>query len=288
MTVKLAIADYSFPKLEWDQALRLISDLGMPAVDIGLFVGRSHLRPEDMFREPVAKAAARVTTALSAHNLQIADVFGQPGSLFQERAVNHPDKNERQEAADFFWRVLEFATRCNAKHISLLPGIHFQDEEYEASIQRCAQELRWRASAAAQMGIVLAVEPHVGSIIATPAQAINLMDQTPGLTLTLDYSHFISQGIPSSEIDPLVRFASHFHARCACKGKLQSSFKENTIDYRCILNTMVKVKYIGYVVLEYVWMEFMRCNEVDILTETIQLRDWLRAIDESCRVHVQN
>ncbi|MGC2333050.1 MAG: TIM barrel protein [Candidatus Acidiferrales bacterium] len=281
MTIRLAVADYSFPKLPWDQALRLAKDLGVEAVDIGLFVGRSHLRPEQEFSDP-AKAAARVSAALRTSDLQLADVFGQPGAVFEEKAVNHPDINQRKQAADFYWRLLEFAVRCNAKHVSLLPGVHFETESYEDSLKRCADELAWRVESAARIGIILAVEPHIGSITPSPIEAKRLVDQTSGLTLTLDYSHFTCQGIPDQEIEPLLTVTSHFHARCACKGKLQASLKENTIDYRRVLRGMSKLGYRHYVALEYVWMEFMRCNELDILTETVGLRDWLRSIDQTC------
>jgi len=40
---------------------------------------------------------------------------------------------------------------------------------------------------------------------------------------------------------------------------------------------MQKIGYSRFVVLEYVWTEWMRCNEVDNLSETILLRDLLRA-----------
>ncbi|MGH9352927.1 MAG: hypothetical protein ACRD2G_12330, partial [Terriglobia bacterium] len=123
MALKLAISDYSFPRLEWEQALRLCRDIGIEAIDIGLFAGRSHLRPEELLSHP-AEAAARVVTAARAHELEIADVFGQPGTTFVEKAPNHPDPGERKRAAEFYWRLLEFAARCNAKHMSLLPGVH--------------------------------------------------------------------------------------------------------------------------------------------------------------------
>lgn len=275
MRLKLAISDYTFPKLEWEQALRLGRDLGMEAVDIGLFAGRSHLRPEDVLRQP-AQAAARVTRALQAHELEIADVFGQPGAVFQEKAVNHPEPGERQKAAEFYWRLLEFAARCNARHMSLLPGIHFEEESHEDSLKRCGEELAWRTEAASKLGIIFSVELHLGSIAPTPSQAKRLLQMAPGLTLTLDYTHFTCQGIPDDEIEPLLGSASHFHARGACKGKLQASSKENTIDYPRILRAMKERGYRGYVVLEYVWTEWMRCNEVDNLTETIWLRDLLR------------
>ena len=276
MTLKLAISDYTFPKLAWEQALRLARDIGMEAIDIGLFTGRSHLLPEELLSHP-SEAAARVVTAVRAHELEIADVFGQPGTTFVEAAPNHPEPGERKKAAEFYWRLLEFTARCNARHMSLLPGVHFEQESYEDSLHRCAEELAWRVEAASKLSIIFAVELHLGSIAPTPAQARRLLEMVPGLTLTLDYTHFTYQGIPDPEIEPLLRSTSHFHVRGACKGKLQASFKENTIDYTRILRAMKDADYSGYVVLEYVWTEWMRCNEVDNLSETILLRDLLQS-----------
>jgi len=275
MKLRLAVADYTFPKLEWEQSLRLARDLGFEAVDIGLFAGRSHLRPEQVLTGS-SQAAAHVVAALRANDLDIADVFGQPGLHFQEKAVNHPERNERKQATEFFRRILEFSARCNGKHLSLLPGVHFEREDYEDSLDRCAEELAWRVEAASRLGIVLAVEPHVGSIVQTPAQAQHLLDCVPGLTLSLDYGQFTCQGIPDHEIEPLLAFSSHFHARGACKGKIQAAFDENTIDYRRVLEAMARLDYPGFVVLEYVWTEWMQCNQADNLSETILLRDFLR------------
>ncbi len=40
---------------------------------------------------------------------------------------------------------------------------------------------------------------------------------------------------------------------------------------------MQPVGYRGYVGIEYVWIDWEHCNEVDNLSETILLRDFLRA-----------
>jgi len=278
MTLKLAAADYSFPKLKWEQTLRLARDLEMQALDLGLFAGRTHLEPSEILAD-TRQSAARVCAALQANDLEIADVFGQPGRVFEENAVNHPEASVREKAADFFHRILEFGVRCNARHLTLLPGVHFPTEGYEDSLKRCAEELAWRLDAASKMGVTFSVEAHVGSIASTPALAQRLVESVPGLTLTLDYTHFTYQGFCDGEIEPLLEYASHFHARGACKGKLQASVAENTIDYARVLRTMKKSNYTGFVVLEYVWLDWMRCNEVDNLSETVLLRDWLRTAD---------
>jgi sugar phosphate isomerase/epimerase len=124
--------------------------------------------------------------------------------------------------------------------------------------------------------VTFGVEAHVGSIVPTPADAAELVRSVPGLTLTLDYTHFTRDGRPDSEVEPLVAFASHFHARCARLGRLQSSFKDNAIDYGRILDVMAEVGYPGFVGVEYVWIDWEHCNEVDNLSETILLRDHIR------------
>ena len=40
---------------------------------------------------------------------------------------------------------------------------------------------------------------------------------------------------------------------------------------------MRKTGYKGYVGVEYVWIDWEHCNEVDNLSETIHLRDFLRS-----------
>ncbi len=101
---------------------------------------------------------------------------------------------------------------------------------------------------------------------------------TPSLTLTLDYTHFTRVGFPDSAIEPLVKHASHFHVRGACKGRLQAPFKNNTVDYARVLKTMKKTNYPGYVGIEYVWIDWEHCNETDNLCETILFRDFLKSV----------
>jgi sugar phosphate isomerase/epimerase len=284
--LKLAACDYTFPKLHWEQTLRFARELGVEAVDVALFAGRSHLDIHEVFAD-VPRAARRVTEALNANGLRISDAFGQPGKVFEELAVNHPEASVRHAAAEFFYRLLEFTLRCNGGHISLLPGVHFQTESEEDSRRRSADELAWRVEAAARVGVTLGVEPHLGSIIPTPLTATLLLEMTPGLTLTLDYGHFTYQGIPDAAVEPLLTRTSHFHARGACAGKLQATMAENTIDFDGVLRAMQKVNYRGFVVLEYVWTEWMDLNRVDNLSETIILRDRLRALEAASLASIQ-
>jgi sugar phosphate isomerase/epimerase len=276
--MRLSTCDFTFPKLAWEQAIRLGRDIGAEAIDISLFKDRSHLDPNTVLTSP-AEWAARVLTELRANGVGISDVFGQAGGTAKENALNNPEESVRHRASEFFHRILEFALRCNASHLTLLPGVHFQQEAYEDSLKRSAEELAWRGDVARSAGVILSIEPHIGSVTSTPALAVRLLELSPGLTFTLDYCHFACQGIPDAEVEPLVEHASHFHARGACKGKLQAAMRENVIDYPRILRRMKQTGYEGFIALEYVWIDWMRCNEVDNISETILLRDLLRSAD---------
>jgi len=164
-----------------------------------------------------------------------------------------------------------------------LPGVQFETENPIESWRRSCDELAWRLEQAKQHKLTFSVEAHVGSIVPRPKPALRLVRSVPGLTLTLDYTHFTRCGLPDSQVEPLLPFASHFHARGACRGRLQTSFKRNTIDYGRVLKALQKANYQGYVGVEYVWIDWEHCNEVDNLSETIQMRDFLRAKGSNSR-----
>ncbi len=274
MDLKLACADFSFPLVGHDDSLAIISRLGFAGVDIGVFGGRSHAQPENIFGN-LPSAARELADRVRSHGLEFADIFLIPAPDFKTYAANHPDRTQRQISREMFQRGLELTARVNARHMSALPGVAWEGESADDSMKRCADELAWRVEQAKALNIVFSVEAHIGSIAPTPADAMRMVNLAPGLTLTLDYGHFTYRGISDDEIEPLVAKASHFHARCACKGRLQSPLKENTIDYPRVLRAMRKANYPGYIGVEYVWIDWERCNEVDNLCETVLLRDVL-------------
>ena len=276
MKLKLACADFAFPLLVHDKVLDLIAALEFEGVDIGLFEGRSHLWPSKEFKA-LSKSARALKRKLDSRGLACADVFLQMAPSFIPYAINHPDARRRRKARDWFRKTLDYAAISGAKHLTTLPGVRFEKEPPADSWRRSCDELAWRVEQARQNGLTFSIEAHVGSIVPEPKSALRLVKSVPGLTLTLDYTHFTRAGLPDSAAETLIPYATHFHARGARKGRLQASFPQNTVDYARVLRAMRKTNYKGYIGVEYVWVDWEHCNEVDNLSETIQLRDFLRA-----------
>jgi sugar phosphate isomerase/epimerase len=271
--MRLACADYTWPAVTHGLALDIIRGLGFSAVDIGFMAGRSHIRPE-VVGDDTAAWAGRVGERCATRGLVVSDVFAQPAS-FEVMSVNHPDTAEQERAAAFFRGALEFARRLGSPGLTLLPGILFGQESWERAARRAAAGLRWRVEEAGSAGLAVSVEPHIGSIIDTPARASALLEMVPGLTLTLDYGHFVAAGAAENTIEPLLRHSRHVQCRGGAPGLLQASMRVSTIDFAKMARQLGAFGYTGFLACEYVWSEWQRCDEVDNLTETAALRDVL-------------
>jgi sugar phosphate isomerase/epimerase len=93
-----------------------------------------------------------------------------------------------------------------------------------------------------------------------------------GLTLTLDYGHFVMANESSALVHELVQFASHVHVRGGAPEQLQTSVIENEIDFDGMLIGLTLRDFDGFLCLEYVWIDWNGCNRTDNVSETILLR----------------
>ncbi len=279
MNIKgFAVADFTFPLLSHENSLKLISMLGMDGVDIGLFEGRSHLWPSKEFADLPANAK-RLKGQLDGLGLKCADVFLQVHADFGPFASNQPQADPRAKARDWCERTREYAALVGSEHVTALPGVLFEEVGSAAtSGERATEELAWRVERSKAAGLILGVEAHVGSLAPIPQKGLELVQAVPGLTLTVDYTHFTRAGLADAEAEPLVDHASHFHVRGAKEGRLQCNFTENTIDYRRVVEKMKESDYSGWLGIEYVWIDWEDCNKSDNLAETIQFHNFLKEL----------
>ncbi len=273
--MKLACADDTFRLLRPHRAvLELVAALGVEGVDVFLAGNRSIVRPEDV-RDDIAGAAAAIRADVAAVGLAISDVFVLPWTDLETMAPNHPDAAERERSRALFGDMLELAVRLEAPGLTILPGIEWPDDP--DSFERAVDELGWRAAEARREGLRFSVEPHVGSVVPTPDLARSLAETAPGVEMTLDYSHFVRQGLAEESADVLIPFTRHVHVRGASPARVQESIRESTLNFERILNALAAGGYDGYLTLEYVWLQWEHCHECDNLAESILLRDRVRA-----------
>lgn len=277
--MRLSCADYTWPLLSHDSSLDLVRALGCEAVDIGFMTERSHVRPETAHGS-IALTAGAVRERVESRGLAVADVFAIPATDFETMSLNNPDSGQRERSLAFFTDAVDFAAAIGAPGLTTLPGVLFGDEPFEEALPRSAAGLRQRVGLARDKGLALSVEAHTGSLIDSPDKALRLLDAVPGLTLTLDYAHFVFGGHPQTVIDPLLPRARHLQCRSGRPGQLQARVAEDTVDWARVVAAL-GADYDGYFALEYVWQEWLDCNRVDTVAESALLRDVLLAADRA-------
>ncbi|MDR1596592.1 MAG: sugar phosphate isomerase/epimerase [Treponema sp.] len=276
MACNFSCTDFTFPLLSHGNALKLISMLGIGSVDIGFLQDRSHIQPSRVAADPLGEGK-KLRKDLEREGLAAADVFLQSAADFSSLALNQIREGARKKAREDFLCALQFAEGCGSNHITCLPGVFFPEEAGDASLERARSELAWRVEQAAAHGIILGIEAHRGSIADTPARAKALVESVPGLTLTLDYSHFIRGGFSQAEITPLLAYARHFHARGSSPQMMQTPLKESSIDFVRVVKDMKAAGYRDVITLEYVYENWEDNFRVDTLSETILLKELIES-----------
>ncbi len=274
--MKLGCADFTWPLMRHEAVLRHIRSLDIPAVDLGIFGNRSHLRPEVIRQDP-AWWAGRIRERLDELGLEVADVFLVPWTTMERMAANHPDRREVADGHALFLDILEFARRLGVRGMTMNGGTAFADDSPTASIKRSSDELKRRVDAAGKFGMQVRIEGSVGSNTETPAKLLELIGLTPGLKATVDYCHFVFQGIAQSEAEALLVHAGHIQCRGAAPGRMQVPFAENEIDYGRMIDRLLELDYDGFFSIEYVWMKLWDCNRTENTMETIAFRDFASA-----------
>jgi sugar phosphate isomerase/epimerase len=269
--IPLSCSDYSFPLLRRALRFALLQLLRFKYVDIGLFERNEGLKPSQLIAAPVA-FTRELKHELQRAGLQVSDIFLQTGLDPAVAAANDPNVRVRSRNRKAFLHTLDLCAALGCSHMTGLPGVRHKGTKRADDFALAAEEAYWRQRAASEAGVSYAIEPHIGSLCADVASTRRMLDAVPGLTLTLDYGHFVSAGIDSRLVHSLLPAASHIHLRGGARGRLQTPVNESEIDFAGMFRRLRKQKYKGSLAIEYVWTEWKQCNCTDNISETLLLR----------------
>lgn len=275
--IRFSCSDYTFPLLSPAQRFPLLRLLGFDHVDIGLFERSAGLEPSQLLAGPKT-FTRKLKRDLEKAELRVSDLFLQIGIEPSDSAANDPSVLVRTRNREVFLRALELCIDLGGTHLTGLPGVWHNGSEDAADFALTVDEACWRQDAASNAGVGYAIEPHVGSLCSDIASTRALLDSVPGLTLTLDYGHFVSADIGSRAVHALLPFASHIHVRGGARNHLQSTVSENEIDFAGMIRRLYKHNYRGFLATEYVWVDWERCNRTDNVSETLLLRRQLEGL----------
>jgi sugar phosphate isomerase/epimerase len=266
--VNLSLTSWSLRACTLVEAAAIAKALGVHAMDLGYFYGPA-LDKRALLAEPSAMAQR-----VRALELKIPSFYHLFGASLADRNLADPRWRADNEAD--LKKVAAFCGLAGVETLLVLPGVCNPGQGRAEAMRESALSLRRLLPIAQDAGVQLTIEPHVHSYLESPALALELLGQAPGLKLTLDYAHFICLGWRQNEIDALAPHAAHVHLRQARPGVLQAKMHQGTINFEAQFATLKAAGFAGHLALEYVHQDYMDTLHDDVLTETILLRDRVR------------
>ena len=262
-TMKLAGAAWAYVGASLPESAAILQALGVQAMDLIAAPG-ALLDSQEIERDSQGQAR-RVTEA----GLPISNLL----YVFGDRPLNSVDDTVRAANLETFKRVLQFCTAAGIPSVLVLPGVDQAGISHEEAVELSAAAMNELAALGAAENVMLLFEPHIESVLESPFDTLAFLQRNPALKIVLDYSHFVAQRYQPVDVDPLVPYAGHVHLRQACRGKLQARWDDGVIDFPAVVELLKRAGYSGYLALEYEHDPWMDCDQVDVMTETIRMRD---------------
>ncbi len=277
MSIAVSCDDYAWPVLSHRTVLTIIAELGFTGVDIGLFHEATHVKLSTVRSAP-ERRAEEVRADVAAAGLAVADVFLTSSGEIERLTPTSRHADDVDVLRGIFDATVRFALGVGAPGITLLPGVVADGQSVSAAIGLAAEGLAPLVEMGAQAGLGVSIEPHVGSCVENPEATADLLDRCPGLTVTLDPSHFEYAGFPVSTMLPLLPRTRHVQIRPGGPGVMQCRVPDDQVDLPALIDGLRAIDYSGWIASEYVWMDKWGCDRVDNTAESARLGARIREL----------
>ena len=287
--IKLAGSTFAFGNLSLEESSKILSDMGFSYADIGGCGWSSFAEwvPQQVVQniDDAQGEGDRIRKITESNGLQISEFF----ICNFGHSVNHPDQTIRIQTRETFTKMAAIAKRAGFESMMMLPGdVHDADnplvEDLGQSKQEAwdlsVQELSTMVDIAESNGMHCNVEPCIFSIAHHPNDSIKLMNDVPGLGITLDYAHQVQLELTHEDIEPMHQYARHVQCKQSAPGEFQAKADEGVIDFKRVMHKLKADKFDGVVSVEFVSSPEVLEKGWDLKVESARLKEIL---DEALR-----
>lgn len=264
--LEIACHAWAYNNLPLTEAVGTIARLGFRNIDLGT---GPHIDVMNAAKQPKSEAE-RIRHLLEEFNLAITDLY------LMLPFINAPDQQKRDGQLLLLEKLVPFAEELGTPGITVSPGIVHGDGQ-DHSLARSVPALQRIMDITEDNDLRISFEPHMDSVATTPENIMLLIEAVPGLSLTIDFAHFVAQDVDWEQIRGLYEYAAHVQLRQATSGHLQTPFDEGSIDMASLVGELLQADYHGALSIEYMttvgWHGMM---EVSTTREAVKTRDVLR------------
>lgn len=244
--MKIGYCTWGMPTVPVDVSLPFLAQLGYQGVELTVIPGyTTELSVLD------SAERKRIARMLKDNHLELPAIAAQTSMVERDPDVAARHWARLTGAVDL---ATDWALDSSPPAVDTTVG--GTPEEWDALHPLLVERLSALVRYGEQRGVVIAAEPHVGSMLDTPARVLELLRliDSPYLKLNFDISHFNVLGIPISESVPaLAPYTVHTHVKDERGVVPNYEFLipgEGEFDYVAYLHAMQAAGYHDYITAE--------------------------------------
>jgi sugar phosphate isomerase/epimerase len=242
----------AFTKFTLLEAVERIAGLGFQGVEI--MADRPHLYPPDFDASQLARLKGLLDDkGLKITNLNSFTLFAV-GDTYLPSWIE-PEQERRQIRIRHTLECLEVAARLGCGNISVPPGGPLGGMSRKEAMTLFHQGLEKVVPSAENLGVRLLVEPEPGLLMERIREFLEFIREvrSPAVGLNFDMGHFYCAGEdPSTAFEDLFQWIGHAHLEDIAQDRSHNHLIPGlgALDFRKILETMVRLGYRGDISLE--------------------------------------
>ena len=275
--MKLGYSTWGMPTVPVDTAISHIANLGYDGIELTII---PRFTTELSTLDDAERK--RIASLLKQHNLALPAIAAHSSLLETD-----PDAHAKN-----MWRLkggvdlaVELAQGDELPAVNTTPG--GKPEQWEVQKDFLAERVGELVDYGAARGVTIAMEPHIGAIIDTPAKVLELLEivNSQYLKVNFDISHFDIVGMPTEEtVSALAPVSAHTHVKD--QRGIAPDFEflipgEGTFDYVGYLKEMQTHGYDGFITAEVSFMVQARENYDPLAAATLSYQTLARAFAEA-------
>ncbi len=275
--MKIGYCTWGMPEVEMDEAIPYLANLGYDGVEITVIPGYT-----TELSTLTARERSRIKTLFTNHGLEMPAIAGHTSLL---------DPDTKQHAANMKRLKATVELAADMTMGELVPCLDTtpggKPDDWNEIKERLLNETGNLVDFGAQLGVTLAMEPHIGCCLCDVERTLWLLEQinSPFLKLNYDISHFDVAGIPTAEsVAALAPHTIHTHVKDQRGTTPDFEFLipgEGDFDYVEYLNAMRDAGYDDYITVEVSIMVQKREDYDPLAAAELSYRTLANAFEEA-------
>ncbi len=275
--MKIGYCTWGMPEVEMDEAIPYLANLGYDGVEITVIPGYT-----TELSTLTARERSRIKTLFTNHDLEMPAIAGHTSLL---------DLDTKQHAANMKRLKATVELAADMTMGELVPCLDTtpggKPDDWNEIKERLLNETGNLVDFGAQLGVTLAMEPHIGCCLCDVERTLWLLEQinSPYLKLNYDISHFDVAGIPTAEsVAALAPHTIHTHVKDQRGTTPDFEFLipgEGDFDYVEYLNAMRDAGYDDYITVEVSIMVQKREDYDPLAAAELSYRTLANAFEEA-------